>query len=255
MKNDKKFEIMIMFCLIFFTLLIFGIYLIIELFNKKNTYTLIFSPYSVLECVKYKCTNKSNELSVYNNSKFDTLIDGEYKGKNKLYYNNSKVYIFSPDNKNIFKNSKYALMYETNSSLNQYLFEEKELNDNSVLKRLKEVTKLNELKYVKYVTYDFDGDNENEILYLINSGFTADIYYNAIVYKNNNKYNLVETNTYEEMTDYKFISVTNIIDIFTDGKIEFIITNEHFDNLGYCNILYRLKGNKYVPTNECEIVN
>ena len=50
------------------------------------------------------------------------------------------------------------------------------------------------------------------------------------------------------------IKINNVIDIFNDNKIEFILTKEYYDQVGHCNILYRLKNNKFIPVNECEIV-
>ena len=107
---------------------------------------------------------------------------------------------------------------------------------------------------IQYLSLDFDNDGNNESLYFINSGFMTDKFFNILVYKNNKKYNILSEEYPEELLESAFIRVSNVIDIFNDNKIEFILTKEYYDQVGHCNILYRLKNNKFVEANECEIV-
>lgn len=257
MKKDNKFEIGLMFTLGFITLLILGIYFIIEILNKKNTYTLITYPFSIIECVKWNCKDISKDLTAYNNLKYNTYIDGQNYNTNKLFYDgsSSKMYIFNKDNKNIFKNGEYALMYEGSPEITQYYFETNTLEDNEVINELSDLTKqpLNK-NNIQYITHDFDGDKDNETIYLINSGFMSNKYFNILVYKDKSKYYILSEEYPKELLESNFIKINNVIDIFNDNKIEFILTKEYYDQVGHCNILYRLKNNKFIPVNECEIV-
>ena len=257
MKKDNKFEIGLMFILAFITLLILGIYLIIEVINKKNTYTLITYPFSIIDCVKWKCKDVSKDLTAYNNLKYNTFIDGKYYNSNKLFYDGStsKMYAFNKDNRNIFKNAESILMYEGNLNITQYSYEINTLEDTNVIDELSNLTKLSLTKNnIQYLSLDFDNDGNNESLYFINSGFMTDKFFNILVYKNNKKYNILSEEYPEELLESAFIKVSNVIDIFNDNKIEFILTKEYYDQVGHCNILYRLKNNKFVEANECEIV-
>ena len=47
----------------------------------------------------------------------------------------------------------------------------------------------------------------------------------------------------------------DIIDIYNDGKLELILSKGYYDNLGSCEVIYRLKNNKFVSINECNLIN
>ena len=255
MKKDNKFEIGIVVGLVILTIILLGIYAIIEIINKRNSYTLFVFPYTVLECTKWKCEDKSVNIGEYNSNKYITYIDGEYTGINKVLYNNKniKMYVFDDNNKNIFKDKNYLLAYKGNPTIKQYSFTINDLNDSSIISKLSDVSKMS-LNQIKYIKYDFDGDSENEYLYISNSGFTASKYYNLMVYRDEDRYQVIENETVDDFTDNSLLSITNLVDIFDDNKIEFIVTKEYYDQKGYCNVLYRLKGKKFVPVNECNII-
>ena len=41
--------------------------------------------------------------------------------------------------------------------------------------------------------------------------------------------------------------------LFNDGKKEFIYHISYYDEIGECNVLYRIKGKKFVNVNECNV--
>lgn len=257
MKKNKNFEILVIIGLVILTLLLIGIYKIIEINKKRNIYTMIFSPYSILECSKWECLDKSNDLNLYNNKNYNIFINGKYYGKQKLFYNdrNSKFYVFDEENKNIYNSDDNLFTYDGSISIIQYNYTINDLKDYNVLNELINTTDLEiNLNQVKYVSYDFDNDNNNENLYLINSGFSEAPYFNALVYNNNGNYKLIVKEEVEDSLKNSTLNFTNLIDIYDDNKLEFIISKIYYDQIGTCNQLYRLKGNKYIPLNECEIV-
>ena len=72
------------------------------------------------------------------------------------------------------------LAYKGNPTIKQYSFTINDLNDSSIINKLSDVSKMS-LNQIKYIKYDFDGDSENEYLYISNSGFTASKYLDDIV--------------------------------------------------------------------------
>ncbi len=257
MKKNNKFEIGIIISLIILTIILFGIYLIIEIINKKNSYTLFMYPYQILECTKWKCEDNSKNISKYNSNTYKTYIEGEYKGENKVLYNDktSKMYVFDNKNNNIFKDKTFLLAYNGYPSITQLNTTLRDLEDYDIVNKLSEISDIKLKKnQIKYINYDFDNDGKNEYLYIGNSGFIESPFFNLIVYRNDNKYYLIESKKVKTYIDNSYIIFNNLIDIFEDGKIEFTVTKQYYDQKGYCNIIYRLKGKKFVPINECEII-
>lgn len=258
MKKNKNFEVIAIISIVLLTLLFIFIYKIIDISNKKNSYTIIFNPYSILECSKWNCMDSSSKLDEYNNKEYEILVNGVSLGKNKVFYNdrNSKLYVFDKDMKNIYDGIDNILIYNGNINISQYNYELNEISDYRILKKLKDITKLDiSLDQVKYISYDLDNDNSNEIIYIINSGFSTTPLFNALVYNKNNKYKLIVKEENTDVLKHSILSINNLIDIYNDNKIEIVISKTYYDQIGTCNQIYRLKNNKYKSINKCEIVN
>lgn len=252
--KDKKFYFSIFVILIVLTISILGIAKIIDIIKERNTYTILLNPLSVLKCTKWECTNETANISNYNNNKYLTYINGINKGINLFSYNNrtNKIYIFDKNNKNILKTNS-LLLYDGNPSFNVFEFEINELTDENILKKLNKSMELSfELNRVKYITLDFDNDQENENLYIINGWRDEEENFSAIIYEDNNKYYIIDKDYSLNVYEVKYMELIQVIDLYNDGKKEFIITKEYPSNGEKCSIIYRLKGSKYVALNECE---
>lgn len=252
--KDKKFYFIVLLILIIVTISIISVFKIKEILDEKNTYTIILNPLSILKCTKWDCKNVTDNISDYINNKYLTYIDGVNQGINLFNYNNrtNKIYIFDKNNKNILK-SNSLLLYDGNPNFNVLEFEINELNDENILKELNDSLEMSfELNRVKYVTMDFDNDQEFENLYIINGWRDKDENFSIIVYEDSNEYYIVDKEYSINVYDVKYIDLIQIIDLYNDGKKEFIITKEQPSSGEKCPIIYRLKGKKYVAINECE---
>lgn len=261
MKN-KKFEISIMIGLIVISIIIYGFYLIFNLFSSSKSYTLFLKPYGILECKKWKCDEKSNKLNEYNNKEFNIVIDGVNIGKHKMYYNDitRKYYVFNENNDSLYKNGNlFGYNGKVNISGVNYFSSElttREIND------LKSKNKIDfdnmDALYTEKVVLDFDNDGENESIYIISSGTDSPgalLYFDYVIYENDGKfYKLMEkTSKNNKLESIGHTSIASIMDIFDDGKLEIVLNTEYLITGKSCSILYRLKGKNFVAVNKCEL--
>lgn len=262
MKN-KKFEIFIIFSLIFFSVILFAIYLIYNLYLETKSYTLILKPYGVLECKKWKCKEVFNDFNKYNNKEYNIFIDGEYKGINLLFYNslNKRFTVFDKQNNNLYKTGN-LFAYAGKAKITGVNYKEEDLSD-SEIKTIKNKEKLNfdliDALYRQKIILDFDNDGEDEVIYQFSSGVDAPeapIFFDYVFYEDNERlYEVVGVSSEKEsFENIGYSSVVSVLDIFDDGKLEIVIRNSKSIRGNVCNVIYRLKGKKFVAVNECEIV-
>ncbi len=258
MKN-RTFEVGIVILLIVVSLILFGIYLIVDLINANNTYTMFLKPYTILQCTKWDCKNVSDKLLEYNNKSYNIFFDGRKIGMFDLYYESreGKYYVFDTasnnmyDGERLFAYSGKATLVQKDYQINTDIDDE-EIND------LDELID-NDLSdsYISKIELDFDNDGKLESLYQINKDSNLDDdseeRYSILIYKDN-KYKIITSSGtgWDKASGFSYVS--NILDIFDDGKLEFIHTTSFYDNLGACNVIYRLKGKEFVAINECELV-
>ena len=119
------FEIGVLVFMIVFSLILFGMYLLYEVYISSHSFTILVNPFSVLECKKWDCKNVSSNLDEFNNKKFNVFIDGKNVGINSVYYNqvSKKFYVFNADNENLFKSGK-LFIHDVNSKITQFNFDE-----------------------------------------------------------------------------------------------------------------------------------
>lgn len=252
-KNNKSFEIGIIVFMIVFSLIIFGIYLLVDLYKEKNTYTLFTNPFQILKCVKFKCEDVSEKLEDYNNNKYNIFLDGKSIGENKLYYskNNNKFYVFNTFNNNIYNNER--LLAINGMNIKEYDFNLTAVSNNEVRSIIDDKYNASLVDYSYKIDMDFDGDNESESLYLFS-------YYDAyeevnsfalLYYYDSGKLYLLDETLGKDILFYGNAEIINIFDIYEDGKLEFIYSNKYYT--GNCNIMFRLKRGKFVKANECNL--
>jgi len=260
-KSDKTFEVGVIVVMVSVSVIALGIYLIIDFINSKKTYTIFMRPYQILECKKWKCEDKSDKLLEYNNKPYKIYIEGNYLGEYDLYYNKAslKYYVFEYDgSKNLYNNTGLLFAYSGKESISQKkMMEITPSNDEINMIRENSKYKFPSNVYVKGVRMDFDDDGNEETLIYIhdeNEIESTDKYFTILAYIDGKKVSILNEETADSSYDVGYDYVSNVIDVFDDGKLEFVNLKSYADLVGSCNVIYRLKGSKFVPVNDCKII-
>ncbi len=253
MKN-KKFEYFIMIGILVFSLIVLGIYLIFSSIKKNGIYS-IFVNKSYIECYRWKCENK-DFIGNYE-GEYKVYIGGNNYGVNKVKYNlgNNKLYIFDSLNNSIYKDlSKKVFIYNGKVSIKQYNFNLNSDVDNEIINLIEDNIDftISNYKYAYEIDIDFDNDGKFEKLVAVTNSETA---FSVLAYINDSKVQIIESYNNEDYTEVPSLYIENIIDIYEDGKLEFILNKSFYDNIGECSMLYRLKKNKFKALNVCDLKN
>lgn len=253
MKN-KKFEYFIIIGILVFSLIVLGIYLIFSSIKKNGTYS-IFLNKSYIECYRWKCENK--DFTGNYEGEYKVYIGGNNYGVNKVKYNsgNNKLYIFDSLNNSIYKDlSKKVFIYNGKVSIKQYNFNLNSNVDNETINLIENNLDftISNYKYAYEIDVDFDNDGKFEKLVAVTNSETA---FSVLAYINDSKVQIIESYNNEDYTEVPSLYIENIIDIYEDGKLEFILNKSFYDNIGECSMLYRLKKNKFKATNVCDLKN
>lgn len=253
MKN-KKFEYFIIIGILVFSLIVLGIYLIFSSIKKNGIYS-IFVNKSYIECYRWKCENK-DFIGNYE-GKYKVYIGGNNYGVNKVKYNlgNNKLYIFDSLNNSIYKDlSKKVFIYNGKVSIKQYNFNLNSDVDNEIINLIEDNIDftISNYKYAYEIDIDFDNDGKFEKLVAVTNSETA---FSVLAYINDSKVQIIESYNNEDYTEVPSLYIENIIDIYEDGKLEFILNKSFYDNIGECSMLYRLKKNKFKALNVCDLKN
>lgn len=254
--KKNGFEIGIIICIILFSLILFGGYLLYDLYLSSKSYTMFLSPYTVLDCKKWECKNVSDKLSLYNNKAYNIFVDGKNIGVYDLYYSTGekRFYVFNKNNDSLYKEG-VLFAYSGMLSVSQIDYQVSSINSQELSDLRKNVSENFGVEDVDKVTMDFDDDGSDENLYVINKEILEVSKFSALIYEDGGKYTILEESISEDITESGTGYVSNVLDVSEDGKLEFIYTLEYFDDIGRCNVMYRLKGKKYVKVNECEVNN
>lgn len=253
MKN-KKFEYFIIIGILVFSLIVLGIYLIFSSIEKNGIYS-IFVNKSYIECYRWKCENK-DFIGNYE-GEYKVYIGGNNYGVNKVKYNlgNNKLYIFDSLNNSIYKDlSKKVFIYNGKVSIKQYNFNLNSDVDNEIINLIEDNIDftISNYKYAYEIDIDFDNDGKFEKLVAVTNSETA---FSVLAYINDSKVQIIESYNNEDYTEVPSLYIENIIDIYEDGKLEFILNKSFYDNIGECSVLYRLKNNKFKALNVCDLKN
>lgn len=253
MKN-KKFEYFIIIGILVFSLIVLGIYLIFSSIKKNGIYS-IFVNKSYIECYRWKCENK--DFTGNYEGEYKVYIGGNNYGVNKVKYNsgNNKLYIFDSLNNSIYKDlSKKVFIYNGKVSIKQYNFNLNSDVDNEIINLIEDNIDftISNYKYAYEIDIDFDNDGKFEKLVAVTNSETA---FSVLAYINDSKVQIIESYNNEDYTEVPSLYIENIIDIYEDGKLEFILNKSFYDNIGECSMLYRLKKNKFKATNVCDLKN
>lgn len=253
MKN-KKFEYFIIIGILVFSLIVLGIYLIFSSIKKNGIYS-IFVNKSYIECYRWKCENK-DFIGNYE-GEYKVYIGGNNYGVNKVKYNlgNNKLYIFDSLNNSIYKDlSKKVFIYNGKVSIKQYNFNLNSDVDNETINLIENNLDftISNYKYAYEIDIDFDNDGKFEKLVAVTNSETA---FSVLAYINDSKVQIIESYNNEDYTEVPSLYIENIIDIYEDGKLEFILNKSFYDNIGECSVLYRLKNNKFKALNVCDLKN
>lgn len=260
-KKDRTFEIGVIVLMVSVSFVLLGIFLIIDIINSKKTYTIFMRPYQILECKKWDCEDKSDKSLEFNNKPYKIYTNGSYLGEYKLYYNqaNSKYYVFDSDSNNLYNNGDLLFAYSGKASISQKkLFEFTPSSDEINMIRDKSTYKFPSNVFSKGVKMDFDNDGDEETLLYIhdeNEIESNDKYFTVLAYVDGKKVSILHEESADSPYEIGYDYVSNVIDIFEDGKLEFVNLRSYADLIGNCNVIYRLKGKKFVSVNECEVIS
>ncbi len=260
--KKNKFEISVLVGLIVFSLIIYGFYLVYNLYLNSKSYTLFLKPYGVLECKKWKCDEVSNKLSNYNNKEYNIVVDGDNIGKYDLYYNDvtRKYYVFNKNNDNVYDNGN-LFGYNGKANISGVKYSNNSLTTREI-NDLKSKNKIDfdnmDALYTEKVVLDFDNDGKSESIYIMSSGTDspgASLYFDYVLYEDNGKFYKIIGNTSEnsELESIGHSSIASIMDIFNDGKLELVLNTEYLITGKTCSVLYRLKGKNFVAVNKCDM--
>ena len=221
MKN-KKFEYFIIIGILVFSLIVLGIYLIFSSIKKNGIYS-IFVNKSYIECYRWKCENK-DFIGNYE-GEYKVYIGGNNYGVNKVKYNlgNNKLYIFDSLNTSIYKDlSKKVFIYNGKVSIKQYNFNLNSDVDNEIINLIEDNIDftISNYKYAYEIDIDFDNDGKFEKLVAVTNSETA---FSVLAYINDSKVQIIESYNNEDYTEVPSLYIENIIDIYEDGKLEFIL--------------------------------
>ncbi len=261
--KDRKFEIGVMIFIVTFTAVVIGGYLIYDIILSKQSYTLFLKPFKILDCKKWKCEDVSKDIDKYNNKKYNVVIDGEDVGVNSLYFNsaNSKYYVFNDENQNLYSNgSLFGYTGKVSISPVKYDIEKISKDDfNNFKDKLNIDFNENYIIDEGKISLDFDDDGKLETLYYFYTGLdvgTLDMYFEYVIFENNSKFYIIIGNSSlsTDVDNVGISSVTNVLDIFDDGKLEFVLSSRYGATGKTCDSIYRLKGKKFVQVNDCKAV-
>lgn len=251
MKN-KKFEVSIIIGILVMSLILLGIYLVYSKYRKENSYNIFLSNNTGLKCFKYLCES----VNFKNDNYFKIYINGEYKGINKVKYNsaNNKLYVFDSASNNIYKDkSKRIFIYEGNTNISQIDFTTNDITNEDISLINKNINyDISDYTFAYKVVKDFDSDNTNEEIIIVKNENKA---YVVVAFIDGGNVSILINIQNEDYMEVPSIYVKDIIDIYNDGKLELILSKGYYDNLGSCEVIYRLKNNKFVSINECNLIN
>lgn len=253
MKN-KKFEYFIIIGILVFSLIVLGIYLIFSSIKKNGTYS-IFLNKSYIECYRWKCENK--DFTGNYEGEYKVYIGGNNYGVNKVKYNsgNNKLYIFDSLNNSIYKDlSKKVFIYNGKTSIKQHNFNLISNVDNETINLIENNLDftISNYKYAYEIDIDFDNDGKFEKLVGVTN---SEVAFSVLAYINDSKVQIIESYNNEDYTEVPSLYIENIIDIYEDGKLEFILNKSFYDNIGSCEVVYRLKNGKFKALNVCNLKN
>ena len=251
MKN-KKFEISIIIGILVMSLILLGVYLVYSKYRKENSYNIFLSNNTGLKCFKYSCES----VNFKNDNYFKIYINGEYKGINKVKYNsaNNKLYVFDSASNNIYKDkSKRIFIYEGDTSISQIDFAMKDISSEDINLINRNINfDISDYTFAYKVVKDFDGDNSDEEIVIVKNENKA---YVVVAFIDGGNVSILINIQNEDYMEVPSIYVRDIIDIYNDGKLELILSEGYYDNIGSCEVIYRLKNNKFVSINECNLTN
>lgn len=248
----KSYLIIISVCVIY-ALVMFLI------FNKKETdYT---GQYLIIDrnilkyeenewgTVEYNSQDTSNIL-------FHVYKNNQYQGNYYLNLYNDKWYFFDKNNEshNLYGS---LLAYNGDLDIDVESFEIEQATLNEVSSMLKDydlsINNNSELTVNEKVVFDFDNDNEDEIIYNL-SNITLDIdnantlLFTLVIYQDNDKIQtVIDKKETISNSDNKFYTISNIIDLNNDKKYEIILKQEQLMNSSVqCIQIYQPYKNKQI---------
>ncbi len=259
-EKTGRYKIVLVF-LVIYVILMFVIFGEKIFFPKQKTYLLIGST------AKWKFDGqnwtdlKEEEKSEYTWKNYDIFTHEKKIGTYQVTYSENKWYLFEKDRTPVNYEGQ-ILGVRSNKPYQVASYEPMDLEEEDAV-YLNEVYQKHGLKEnQRYTTgykvyFDLDGDQEEEILYVITNQFPEDFapsqLFNFVFVVDQNKIQMVyeETGSFTNMYDYCKIRLDYLIDVDNNKTYEIILNCGYFSTMGNCTSMYEKKGNKYRQIKAC----
>lgn len=255
-KKNKKVALVLIICLVIFTLILFLTVGISDLRRKREKLYIVVDNDAMWVYKNQKwSTISKNDAKSYNWMAFDVYEGNSFSGRDYLMYTNDKWYIFDNSKKAVIPKEKVlAIGGNLNVSVLDFSMSNFTNEDNiyikTILNRYGISDNVNFTNKEK-ISIDFDNDGENESLFVLSNvfpnGFTPSVTYNLIFLRDNNSTYVVYKNISGYNDDYSGCKayVNNIIDVNNDNKYEILIGCGYYSTKGVYYALYTFLDNKY----------
>ncbi len=264
----KSYKILIAIILIYAVIMIIfvGIPAIRKNNNEKKGTYLLVGNVSRWEYVNNTWQSITDINSVLSNNLFKCYDDGNYLGEFEVQYYNDIWYLFDKNNDSRKLSSSFLATSSakeievidlnnimTNLDQVDLSYVNKVLEDNS----LPSAT-LTTLGLQNKITFDFDGDKQEEMLYTISNwydGQSQDKIYSFVFYVDNNNIQILREDIVDkiDMYDNHQYPIVAILDTNNDHKYEFIISEDKLmQGMEQCHIMYQLKKGQFNIIKSCD---
>ena len=246
MAKKRTYIVLIAIIIIFF-IVMFALFGVDNIRKERYETTLIVGDNTIWTYKKKRWLNFSNSMSTqdFDWKKYKVFSNNEEIGSYLLWHDD-KWYAFD-DNKNAVNIDGNLLAYNSNHKISVYKYNEKNIDDYTVVNQVLENNHLEPTKdftSAYMVSFDYDNDEEEEDFYLVTNvfptGFNPDKVF-ALVFMVDGEdiypiYTDISNNMgYDGCKPY----FTSFLDLDNDNKYEFILSCSKYSVSGNVDMLYK----------------
>lgn len=192
----------------------------------------------------------------FGNKKFYTYNDGKYLGQYNLMQYNTQIYAFDDANDSVnISGFLFAYSYDQQIDVVDTSYVEYDENIGAVLDYLVEgstivIPPVEQLKMLQKIPVDLDGDQEDEVVYAINSLGSVDNHqkFAFLCYEDDGEvYRIIsKTGNSNDSDMMHYYSIAQIMDLDGDNKKELIVRDTQFGTAAVDRyMIYKQKGDDY----------
>lgn len=257
-KFELKYLIIIIVIILYLILCFFALQSNDESKEEKDLIYIVLGADHKFTYLDGKIENGSDRdwNQAFGNKKFYTYDDGTYLGQYNLMQYNDQIYVFDDANDAVdysgmlFAYSAPKKIDTVNTSFVSY-----DENIGAMLEYLVEGSTLvippaEQLSMLQKIPVDLDGDQEDEVVYAINSGGTKDNpqRFSFLSYEDNGEIYRIISNTgnVNDSSMMHYYSIAQIMDLDGDNKKELIVRDIQYGTAAVERyMIYKQKGDDY----------